>query len=368
VNPGAVAVLERLGLRGALDGALLRGWRLRTEDADVAADFGPGVHGLGISRLALDAALLDAARSAGARVEEGTRVVAVGAARGGRPSVEIRGAPTLRPAMVVGADGLRSVVVRSLGLLARRPRLVKLSLTTHVRMGSGPGPSPALPVGRGLLHVADGVTLGVAPVGGGWWNVTVVADPRVHGSSASVDPAGFVLSVLRRRLPGIEVEDAAAAGSGSRARDGRGSPDGTGDGAAPLASGPFDWPVRRSWAPGVVLVGDAAGYFDPFTGQGIYRALRTAELAADAVLRALDEGDARRPLAAYHRRWRRESRWSRLVQRGVEWVMASPQARGRVLRRLSAAGGLDTVIGVTGDVASPATLLDPRLWLGRAAA
>ncbi len=32
---------------------------------------------------------------------------------------------------------------------------------------------------------------------------------------------------------------------------------------------------------GVLLVGDAAGFYDPFTGEGIFSALRGAELAAE---------------------------------------------------------------------------------------
>jgi flavin-dependent dehydrogenase len=115
-----------------------------------------------------------------------------------------------------------------------------------------------------------------------------------------------------------------------------------------------------------MLVGDAAGYFDPFTGQGIYRALRSAEMAAEAAERAMEAGGKAGwgCLAAYHHRWTREVRWSRIVQRGVDGVMTHPTLRGPLLRRLSATGGLAQVIGVTGDISSPATLLRPSVWVG----
>jgi len=118
----------------------------------------------------------------------------------------------------------------------------------------------------------------------------------------------------------------------------------------------------------VALVGDAAGYFDPFTGQGIYRALRSAELAAEAAHAALGgEGDWA-PLAAYHRRWTGEVRPNRLVQRGVDRILAHPRLSAPLLRRLGATGGLGRVIRVTGDVASPASLLRPSVWVGSAEA
>jgi len=345
LNPGAVAALDRLGALDdvlALDPVPLSGWRLRTRSADVSGAFGDGLRGLGVPRRDLDAVLLDRAREEGVVVQEGCRVTAVAAAvgPGSRPRVELRGngsdrSTALRPRVVVGADGLRSVVVRSLGLLARLPRLRKVSLTAHVR-GDG------LPVGRGLLDLRRGITLGVAPVGRGVWNVTVVCAASLAKKEIPPDPAGLVEAVLRQRLPEARwaFEE------------------------APYASGPFDWPVRRAWAPGAVLVGDAAGYFDPFTGQGVYRALRTAELAAPAIDAAIERGSWA-PLAAYHRRWARETRGSRIVQRGVEAVMARPRLRGLVLRRLGGSGGCRAVIRVTGDAAPPATLLRPSVWLGR---
>ena len=54
-----------------------------------------------------------------------------------------------------------------------------------------------------------------------------------------------------------------------------------------LATGPFASHARRAWAPGAALVGDAADFFDPFTGEGIYAALRGGELLAPFALRAL---------------------------------------------------------------------------------
>jgi flavin-dependent dehydrogenase len=370
VNPGAVAALERLGLLGAvtsLSPVRLEGWRLRTAGADVAATFGAGTWGLGVSRDRLDHALMGAARSAGATLLEGTRAERVArATRNAPPSVVVhgpRGRATIRPRLVVGADGLRSVVSRGLGLVVRGSMRAKVSATLHV---AGEG----LPPAQGVLDVRDGRTLGVAPVGGGRWNVTLVVDAARDAALLAGDPTPEVARIMRQRFPEArwEVDQ------------------------GPWTSGPFHWPVRRCWAPGVVLVGDAAGYLDPFTGQGIYRALRTAELAAGAVDRTLSAGAPGAPdapdapgatseaaqgeplrtgwdtpwrhLARYHRNWTREARWGRLVQRGVDHVMAHPSLSTPLLRRLDATGGLRQVIRVTGDVDPPASLLRLGVWLG----
>ena len=53
------------------------------------------------------------------------------------------------------------------------------------------------------------------------------------------------------------------------------------------ATGPFASHSRRAWAPGAALVGDAADFFDPFTGEGIYAALRGGEMLATAALAAV---------------------------------------------------------------------------------
>ncbi len=53
---------------------------------------------------------------------------------------------------------------------------------------------------------------------------------------------------------------------------------------ARVSIGPLAHDVRRASAPGALLVGDAAGFLDPFTGQGVFLALTGAERAADAVL------------------------------------------------------------------------------------
>src|SRR2546426_9431690 len=75
---------------------------------------------------------------------------------------------------------------------------------------------------------------------------------------------------------------------------------------APLASmGPLAYRVAPPREGGVLFIGDAAGFYDPFTGEGIFTALRSAELAADTVLSALRAGDVSAAALAVYGRARR---------------------------------------------------------------
>jgi hypothetical protein len=106
-----------------------------------------------------------------------------------------------------------------------------------------------------------------------------------------------------------------------------------------LVTGPFAQWSRSSAADGVLLVGDAADFFDPFTGQGLFAALRGAEIAGaelDAALRRPGPV-AGRALARY-RRARRAAfagRWAleRLIALRVAWPALAERVIGRLARR-----------------------------------
>ncbi|MEW5926576.1 MAG: NAD(P)/FAD-dependent oxidoreductase [Gemmatimonadota bacterium] len=341
VNPAGVEALRRLGALEAVlaaGPAPLAGWRIRAGDADgFAGGFPEGHGGLGIAREVLDTVLLEHARAQGAEVRTGVRVrdlLRGGARVRGVVASGADGAVEIPARVVVGADGLRSVVLRRLGLVRRPPRLRKVALTAHVRGAEGLGT-------RGELRVRGGGCLGIAPVGGGLANASVVlAGPAARGVGG--DAAGCFDRALREYgFGGVARVDEV------------------------LATGPFDWPVRRAVADGAVLVGDAAGYYDPFTGQGIFRALRGAELAAEAVGAALHCGDASAAaLAGYERARRRAFGAGERMQRLVEAFVARPRALAAVSRRLGRAPELaDALIRVTGDLAPVRSLLHPALLL-----
>lgn len=336
VNPAGVAALRRLGvLEGVLacGPAPLDGWRIAAGDeASFTGRFPDGVRGLGIPRERLDALLLGHARAAGATVRTGVKVSDLLRDARGRVGGVVAGGEEIGARVVVGADGLRSIVLRRMGLLARGPRLRKLALTAHVRGVGGLR-------GCGELRARGRGCVGVAEVGGGWANVTVVV-PGAWAEAVGGDRGGYFDGALRRfGLAGAErVDDV-------------------------LATGPFDYPAGCAVADGALLVGDAAGYYDPFTGQGIYRALRGAELAAEAMGAALRADDtSAAALMPYHHAHRRAFADGERLQRIVEAFVSRPAllrwAAGRFTRR-PALG--DAIIRATGDVRPPRSLLRPGL-------
>jgi flavin-dependent dehydrogenase len=116
----------------------------------------------------------------------------------------------------------------------------------------------------------------------------------------------------------------------------------------------------------VLLAGDAAGFLDPFTGEGIYAALRSAEIAADVGARGLAAGNLSAAfLASSHVRHATEfaakMRLTVLLQR----VIARRALSVAVTRVLAARPGhMARLMGVLGDFVPPRALLEPRFLAG----
>ena len=302
--------------------------------------------GLSLPRRDLDAILLSAARRAGADVREGWRVTELLRDKSGR----VRGVggldgdgrkARLSARVVVGADGLRSVVARELGL-ARRSRLPRrFAFVAHFTAVTGIGD-------HGEMHVARDGYVGLADVGQGRTSVALVV-PAAVARAASHGAARFLKGWIDAQ-PQLAPRFVRA----TRISD-------------VLTTGPFASHARRAWAPGAVLVGDAADFFDPFTGEGVYAALRGGELAMPFVAEATRAGDARaadRALATYARVQHREFRGKRIVEKLVGLAVASPlllDQAARVLKRRRDMS--DLLIGVTGDFVPASEVLRTRFLL-----
>jgi menaquinone-9 beta-reductase len=295
--------------------------------------------GLSVRREVLDAILLHAAREAGAEVRESTHVVDVvrddaGRARGVRT---VDGEEILAR-FVGGADGLRSVVARRLGLAhaARWPR--RYALVTHYRGVRAIGDC-------GEMHVEHSGYVGIADVGGGVTTVALVVPAREAHRIA----AGKELYLDRWLSSRPQL-------AGRFANAERVSP--------VVATGPFASRSRRGWSPGAALVGDAADFFDPFTGEGIYAALRGGEMLAPflaAAFGAESLGAADRALAEYDATRRREFGGKWIVEWLIGAVVGSPRLMNRCARVLAARKDMaDLLVGVTGDFVPARAVLNAR--------
>jgi 2-polyprenyl-6-methoxyphenol hydroxylase-like FAD-dependent oxidoreductase len=354
MSPETVRLLDQLGVVPALEAAgaaplegtvvtAARGNRLHGRFALAGpAPFRPT--GLSVSRRVLDHLLLQAARASGVTVLERTAVEDLVYDRGAVAGAVVRRGDgsrgVLRARLTVGADGLRSIVARRLGGRRHgRPR--RVAFVTHVDGVAGMSRSAELHVGRRAY-------VGLNPIGGGRTNVALVVGAELARTARSGAEA-FLMDGLRR-FPGVYERVAA----GTRA-------------GAVLATGPFAAWSGRVVADGAALVGDAADFFDPFTGEGICSALRGAELLAAVAAGALaSPGIVTGARLAGYRRARRHAfagKWAveRLIGYGMELPALFDHAVGRIGRR---AGMADTLVGVTGDFVPARRVLSP-LFLAR---
>ena len=274
LNPGAVRLLSSIGLAGGpLPTALrLRGMRITGPHAEVTAHYSRDQAGLAVVRRDLDAWLLNAAIAAGAHFEPGLTVRApLVDQRAFSPLVSglivsRRGAADLRlPAvMTIAADGRRSTVARALELVVSPPRPRRWAFGTYVE-----GVDALNDVGE--MHIRGGLYVGIAPVAPNLANVCLVTGRRQEGRSP--------LEILTR----VIGNDRGLAPRFTRAQfnhDVR-------------VLGPLACEARAVGVEGAVLAGDAAGFVDPMTGDGLHLAMRSAMLAADAARHAIETGDFR---------------------------------------------------------------------------
>src|SRR5207302_1823010 len=235
-----------------------------------ASDHGPAPprpYSFAVSRATFDMVLLRAAERAGAVIRERTAVEDLVWDRARGAGVVARSCDgqrvTCHARVVVGADGLHSVVARRLGLVCTsRPR--RVAFTAHLAHVDGMQ-------GMGELHVGRRGYVGLGPIGEDVTTVALVVPLAAVRGRTQDFRRGFFAEL--ERYPRLS-------GRFERRRLVRDV----------LATGPFAQWARRPAVNGALLVGDAADFFDPFTGQGIYAALRGAELAADCLIPALARG------------------------------------------------------------------------------
>ncbi len=351
LNPGCDAAFARLGVRDTIAGAAMpmRGMRLVTPEGVAVALAFPRRNGWSMPRAQLDQTLLDHARRAGAEIQDGTRVVALEIEpRAMRIAVEHAGQrQTYAARLVVGADGLRSAVARAarIGSAARHGRY-----TVGAYLGGVGGPAgDAIESGAGVeagrwgeIHLRRDGYCGVAHLPGGVANVTLAVPQAVVRTWRGNLDAGYWAWL--RHCPGL--------------RDRLGRAERVGPF---VAVGPLGYHRRHVGRGRVLLVGDALAHADPMTGQGVYLALRGAELCAAAAGAALDRTGAP-SLRAYAYAWWREFGPIFTASRLMQCLAFRPALLRRTAARLAGDPDLRArLIGMIGNSDGVGSVLHPSV-------
>jgi flavin-dependent dehydrogenase len=295
--PAGVRALGRLGalpLVEAKEAAPISEIHWIEPAGDVARLKLPSPGGLGIRRTALSAALLARAREVGVEVLPDAEVTGHRREPGGIRAMCRGGDVVAR--VLVAADGLASATRRREGLEGRAPRRPRFGVRRHVAV---PPWAEAVEV-----HFGEGAEAYVTPAGAHRVGIAILFEGR--------EPGGF--ETLLRRFPAL-AEIAAA-----------GPPD-----SAVLGAGPFDRRAKARVADRLVLLGDAAGYVDAVTGDGLALAFCCAEDLAAMLPGAIARGAGAEVLRPYEAIWRRHFRPYEAWTRSVLWLSRHPALRRRVL-------------------------------------
>ena len=307
INPGTLALLRRLRLADAIDcrGRPVAGM-LVTGEGGVAVEgrYPDGLTGRALRRSELDSMLLEQAIGAGAGFEGGLPVRApIVTEASGRRFVEgaVTGANgrtrSIRARVTIAADGRRSTLAFGLRLARHPIRPRRWAIGGYFEAETNAS-------SLGEMHIRRGRYIGVATIAGGLTNICVVK-PAAGGDCEFRDPEALLLRaiaeepLLRDRFVGRRPV------------------------CAPLMLGPLAVDHDHEEIDGLIFAGDAAGFIDPMTGDGLRFAVGGGELAACAALDALQNGWSgvhKRLVANARSRFAAKRRFNRAVRA----LVASP--------------------------------------------
>jgi menaquinone-9 beta-reductase len=347
LNPGSLAILD--AIPSASVGALIRQRALSTTGmtvtgpgrASVSADYPNGLVGAALSRREFDLLMLETAVDAGARFEhgvfaqepvlsaDGRRVTGVRVSCGGRGR-------RFDSRIVIAADGRGSRLGSKLKLsrFATAPR--RWAYGAYFTRVAGT-------TSRGEMHIRRDGYVGVAPLPNGVTNVCVVRAASERLAPRPASPEQIIVDAIAAD-PSLSDRFSRA----SRISD-------------VMVLGPLAVEARTAGYPGLLLAGDAAGFVDPMTGDGLRFALRGGELAAEAAIRELESGMPAFGTLQAQRAREFAGKWR--VNRALRSLVGSPRAldiAALVASRWSAP--VKYLIGVAGDIHLAGAARKDPLW------
>jgi len=297
-------VLGRLGALHRIppsDSRPIRGVRYVQEDGSSLEGALPGTGGLGIRRTALSSALLEVARASGVEVRD--RMALRSHRRTAEAMVLETDTGLVGARVLVAADGLHSPLRRSEGLEVPARGARRFGLRQHFLAAPW--------TDRVEVHLSTHAEAYVTPCGPSRVGVAFLWSDGQLDAPPSVESLLGRFPLLGRRLANAEPD--------SEAR----------------GAGPFLQLARRRVAERFALLGDAGGYVDAITGEGMSVALVCAEALAGCLPDVVQRAGDVRAFAPYVATARREFRKYAWTARAVLGLARRPALRHRVVTSLA---------------------------------
>ena len=310
VMPSGLSSLERLGVLPHLDRAECAPFHAVAyvqEGGRPAVGQLPSPGGLGIRRLALHAAMAARARAAGVTLEEQTalRSHVIDAAHASLFTDD----DVYRVKVMVAADGLHSMLRKAEGLELDGGGPRRFGLRRHVRRAWVP---------RVEVHFAPGVEAYVTPAGRERVGVAFLWTQGEIEEKVSFDSLLARFPALAEALAGAPFESEVQ------------------------GAGPLFQRVSKRVKDRFVLLGDAAGYVDAITGEGLSLAFSSAHVLAELLPEALKRNGGASTFAAYERATERMFRRYAWLAESLLWAIAHPGLRRFAVNRLAGVPALFT--------------------------
>ena len=336
ISPASDAILSELGVLDAIEAlnpTRLRGIALSAyESSWLQVDYpssagGATMTSLSVERSILDNLMLDKVRNSRIELMEGFKVVDLifGDDRvcGVKGHDETKTKFNINAKIVIDAGGRNSVSLRRLNLRKNSSGKGKIALAAHWEdikiLGN-----------YCYMHISHPGYTGIAPVGDNRANVVLVVE-KTCLIGENVDNY-FRRTVLKNKLRREIL------GAGRPAEKAR-------------VIGSLAYAVKTPQCGGLLLVGDATGFIDPFTGEGIYLSLRSSQLASDVVKSAFDRYDfSKDRLEIYDRIRRKEFKKKIILSKILQHLIYNPPLCVRIVKMLGSQKELSSLlVGVIGD-------------------
>ena len=318
IMPVGVGHLHQLGVTGYLEKNAtfpFAGIRFHAANGRTAAAHFAEGPGLGVRRTALSAALQQAAQSYNC-LQIFAATQAIPQAVTGRHIAVTAGSQLVKARLLIAADGLNSRVRHWAGLVGGRRRWQRWGARWHFRL-------PPSTEYVEVLWGKNGIEAYLTPTGPEQSGVAFLWDKTRYGP---VRGGSSLLPSLLRAFPALQQQ-----------LQNVGPPDG------PAAIGPLQQTASAVVSDGLLLIGDAAGYLDAITGEGISMALAQALALRETVIPLLrrQEGVLRRQdLLQYQKAYRNIVRPSYVFTHLMLWLSRHQALAERVISVLHTRPGL----------------------------